>query len=173
MFTRKTPARSLRLALLAPLILVVSASGSAAVEPWRWPIAPPHPVEAGFVAPLTPYAAGHRGIDMPADANAAVFAPSPGVVSFAGDVADRPLLSIAHAGDLISSVEPVDALVAVGDRVAAGQQVGTVASGGHCAARCLHFGVREHGLYVSPLRFLGGMPRAVLLPNQARGWARR
>lgn len=173
MFTRIEPARSFRVALLAPLILVVSASASAAAPPWTWPLAPPHPIEAGYTAPLTPYVAGHRGIDVPAERDAAVFAPGPGVVSFAGVVADRPVLSVAHAGDLISSVEPVDALVAAGDRVAAGQQVGTVAAGGHCATRCLHFGVREHGLYVSPLRFLGELPRAVLLPNQARGWASR
>ncbi|TDW31239.1 M23 family metallopeptidase [Cryobacterium psychrophilum] len=173
MFTRKGPARSFRIALLAPLVLVVFASATAAATPWSWPLAPPHTIEAGFIAPLTPYVAGHRGIDVPAERGAAVFAPSAGVVSFAGVVADRPVVSIAHAGDLISSVEPVDAVVTVGDRVAAGQQVGTLAAGGHCARRCLHFGVREHGLYVSPLRFLGGLPRAVLLPNQARGWASR
>ncbi len=42
--------------------------------------------------------------------------------------------------------------------------IGTVSSGGHCAAGCVHFGVRIDGEYVSPFLFLGGLPRAVLLP---------
>jgi hypothetical protein len=42
--------------------------------------------------------------------------------------------------------------------------VGTVATGGHCEGSCIHFGVRLHGEYVSPLLYLAGVPRAVLLP---------
>jgi murein DD-endopeptidase MepM/ murein hydrolase activator NlpD len=54
--------------------------------------------------------------------------------------------------------------VAPGTIVAAGDPIGTVASGGHCAAECAHFGVRVDGEYVSPFLFLGGLPRSVLLP---------
>jgi hypothetical protein len=64
----------------------------------------------------------------------------------------------------VSAIEPVDGVVAAGTAVAAGDAIGTVASGGHCEARCVHFGVRVHGEYVSPFLFLGGLPRAVLLP---------
>jgi murein DD-endopeptidase MepM/ murein hydrolase activator NlpD len=121
-------------------------------------------VTRGFVAPATRYAAGHRGIDIRASPSEAIRAPRDGIVSFSGSVAGRPVLSISHPGDLISSVEPVLATVSRGDPVTAGTVVGTVAAGGHCDGSCIHFGVRLHGEYVSPLLFLAGVPRAVLLP---------
>lgn len=153
--------RLLAAVLLLPVWVLTGSSSPAA---WLWPIPPPHSVARPFEAPTSPYAAGHRGIDLPARPGDAVFAPAAGVVSFAGMVAGRPVLSIGHPGDLISTVEPMRADVAEGDRVAAGQQVGRVASGGHCADACVHFGVRLHGQYVSPMLMLGGVPRAVLLP---------
>lgn len=131
---------------------------------WLWPLPPPHPVLRGFQAPATLYAPGHRGLDLSAEAGREVVAPADGVVSFAGVVVDRPVLSIEHADGLVSSLEPVSAGVAVGDRVTAGQPVGQVADGGHCAGRCLHLGARLNGGYVSPLLYLVGVPRAVLLP---------
>lgn len=153
--------------LLATAILPALGLLPEAVPPvptWGWPLAPPHTVTRSFLAPATSYAHGHRGIDLAARAGDPVFAPADGVVSFAGVVVDRPLLSVAHAGDLVSSVEPVDALVTPGQHVTAGQRIGLVGAGGHCAGACIHFGVRLHGRYVSPLLYLGGVPRAVLLP---------
>lgn len=141
-----------------------SITGPTGADAWRWPLAQPHRVTRAFIAPESAYSGGHRGIDLAAEAHEEVFAPHDGVVSFAGSVVDRPVLSITQPGDLIASVEPVVALVVVGDRVRAGQVIGTVASGGHCPPGCLHFGVRLHGSYVSPLLFLGDLPRAVLLP---------
>ena len=141
-----------------------SITAPARAEGWRWPLAQPHRVTRAFVAPESPYAGGHRGIDLAAEAHEEVFAPHDGVVSFAGSVVDRPVLSITPPGDLIATVEPVVAVVVVGDRVRAGQVIGTVATGGHCPPGCLHFGVRLHGSYVSPLLFLGNLPRAILLP---------
>ena len=131
---------------------------------WLWPLPPPHPVLRGFQAPATLYAPGHRGLDLSAKAGRQVVAPAEGIVSFTGVVVDRPVLSIEHADGLVSSLEPVSAGVAVGDRVTAGQPVGQVADGGHCAGRCLHLGARLNGGYVSPLLYLVGVPRAVLLP---------
>jgi murein DD-endopeptidase MepM/ murein hydrolase activator NlpD len=131
---------------------------------WAWPLPQPHTVTRPFEAPQTRYSAGHRGIDIAAAAGTRVYAAAEGVVSFAGVVAGRPLLSIAHPGDLVWSIEPVQALVANGEHVSVGQQVGMVAVGGHCSNACLHLGVRLHGQYVSPLLLLGGIPRAVLLP---------
>jgi murein DD-endopeptidase MepM/ murein hydrolase activator NlpD len=131
---------------------------------WKWPADPPHAVSRPFEAPRTRYAAGHRGIDIATVLGIPVYAPAPGVVAFAGVVVDRPLLSIAHPGDLVSSLEPVQPAVTAGERVSAGQVVGITASGGHCASACLHFGVRLHGQYVSPMLMLASVPRAVLLP---------
>ncbi|TFD19104.1 murein hydrolase activator EnvC [Cryobacterium sp. TMS1-13-1] len=156
------------LILLGSPVATASAVPPAVVTPaadgWRWPLPEPHRVIAPFIAPVTPYAAGHRGIDLTAQTGDTVLAPHDGVVSFAGVVVDRPVLSLTQAGDLITTVEPVLALVAEGDRVQAGQQIGTVATGGHCPPGCLHLGIRLHGNYVSPLLYLGGLQRAVLLP---------
>lgn len=138
-----------------------------ASDDWQWPRGLPVTVTGAFVAPPTPYSAGHRGIDLSAPPGTAVLAPFEGTVSFTGVVVDRPVITIDHAGDLRSSFEPVEASVAVGERVSAGQQIGTVAMGGHCSLDCFHFGVRVHGQYLSPLVLLGGVPRAVLLPRDA------
>ena len=151
-----------RAAVLIPLVFL--AVGPTAGASWTWPTDPPHRIQSGFVAPLTPYSAGHRGIDLMASVGTQVFAPDDGVISFVGRVADRPVISISHGGGLVSTVEPVEATVALGDRVTRGQQVGMTAEGGHCADTCLHFGVRRYGYYVSPLNYLGGAQRAVLLP---------
>jgi murein DD-endopeptidase MepM/ murein hydrolase activator NlpD len=120
-----------------------------------------------FVAPETAYSAGHRGIDLATQSGATVFAPADGVIHFSGIVVDRPVLSIEHAGALISSFEPVTSTLAAGTVVHQGDAVGTIAaSTGHCASDCLHFGVRLHGQYLSPLNFLGGGPLPVLLPTR-------
>jgi murein DD-endopeptidase MepM/ murein hydrolase activator NlpD len=142
-----------------------SAGPGAAVQAgWAWPVGPPREVARPFEAPASRYAAGHRGIDLVAGEGDPVRSPADGVVTFVGRVVDRPVLSIQHAGDLVSSFEPVTATVNEGDRVQAGQVVGVVATGAHCTARCVHFGVRRHGQYISPILFLGGLARAVLLP---------
>ena len=133
---------------------------------WLWPVPAPIRVLDPFRAPPTPYAAGHRGIDLDTEPGASVVAPAGGVVSFAGQVAGRPVIAIDHGGGVVSAMEPVEASVGRGDPIGAGAVIGVVASGGHCADRCVHLGVRIDGEYVSPFLFLGGLPRAVLQPTR-------
>jgi len=156
--------------MLVPLAiaLVLAMSGSPPVgattsHGWRWPVDPPRVVERPFLAPATRYSAGHRGVDLAAGST--VYAPAGGTVRFAGVVVDRPVLSIDHGGGVVSSYEPVEASVAKGDTVSAGQAIGTVL-GGHCRSPCVHVGVRVDGEYVSPLSFFGEIPRAILLPTR-------
>lgn len=160
------------IAAAAALLLALSA---AAADPppvtgarWSWPVGPPHALARPFVAPATPYGAGHRGIDIRAPAGAVVRAPADGVVHFAGLVVDRPVLSIAHAGGVLSSYEPVVASVSAGEHVRRGQVIGVLLAG-HCTSSCLHLGARVGGQYVNPLLFLGEVPRAVLLPVRSSG----
>jgi len=130
---------------------------------WLWPVAAPHAVARPYLAPATPYSAGHRGVDLRAESGASVLAPADGVVRFAGWVVDRPVLSLVHSGGVLSSYEPVESALEEGDVVHRGDVIGTLLPG-HCRTPCLHLGVRIDGEYVSPLLFLGGQPRAVLLP---------
>ncbi|MGK9147355.1 M23 family metallopeptidase [Plantibacter flavus] len=150
--------------LLAALPPTSSAAAPPTSPSWAWPIAAPHPVVAPFIAPPTPYAPGHRGIDIAARPGASVSAPADGVVTFAGKVVDRPLVVVQHGNGLVSSIEPVVGSVSVGDVVARGGPLGVVDSGGHCGSACAHFGVRRDGAYVNPLTLLGELPAAVLLP---------
>ena len=161
----------LPLALVLGLLLAIGTHGASdAIVPaaaggsWLWPVAAPHPVVRPFIAPATPYAAGHRGIDIRTPGTE-VLAPASGVVSFAGVVVDRPVLSIRHPGGIVSSYEPVSSDLSAGDAVSRGQPVGTLLPG-HCAALCLHLGVRVDGQYVSPLNYLGEIPRSILLPTR-------
>jgi hypothetical protein len=123
--------------------------------PWRPPIRPVT-VLRGFDPPDRPWLAGHRGVDLRASPGQAVRAAGAGRVTFAADLAGRGVVVVDH-GALRTTYEPVDAEVSVGRRVAAGERLGTVATGsGHCGSgRCLHLGLRRGGTYLDPLLALG------------------
>ncbi len=131
---------------------------------WLWPVSGPRVVVNPFRAPAQPWSAGHRGIDVALLSGTTIRAPAPGVVAFRGTVADRPLITISHAGGLVTTLEPVLSTLNPGDPVTTGTDVGTLAVGGHSAPGALHVGVRWHGAYINPLLLFGGVPRAVLLP---------
>jgi murein DD-endopeptidase MepM/ murein hydrolase activator NlpD len=156
--------------------LAVTVAGSAAAPQaadgavtFRPPVPGPLHVLHPFVAPPQPWSAGHRGVDLAADAGAALVAPAGGVVTFAGEVVGRGVVTITHPGGLRSSLEPVVATVAVGDVVGAGDVVGSVGgTGSHCAAAaCVHWGVRRGTTYLDPLGTLGS-PGPVVLLQDAR-----
>ena len=151
--------------LLLALLLAATPAVAAPTARWQWPVDPPRVIARAYLAPATPYGAGHRGIDIETTA-VTVYAPADGVVHFAGYVVDRPVLSLAHAGRVLSSYEPVATTLVAGETVHRGEPIGTL-EGGHCAVvTCLHLGVRVGGEYVSPLLFLGGVERSVLLPTR-------
>lgn len=120
----------------------------------------------GFDPPAVRWGAGHRGVDLGAPVGQPVRSPGPGIVSFAGDVAGRGVVTVVHPDGLRSSLEPVDPTVDPGDHVEAGDPIGALSAvPGHCApSSCLHWGVRDGDTYVSPLRLLRAGP-TVLLPG--------
>ena len=160
--------------VLVGLILV---SVGLARDHWAPPLDQPLEISGPFRAPPTPYAAGHRGIDLPAFGGETVYAPTDGTVSFIGTVADRGVISIQVDPRTVVSFEPVESLqeslheplqeplqepLAEGSEVARNQPIGVVGEGGHCEAECLHIGVRVDGEYVNPLPYFASKP--VLLP---------
>ena len=152
---------------------VVRSADRAGVSPgirarWRWPLRPRPPVLRPFRAPPSPYAAGHRGLDLAAAQGVPVLAVEGGTVTHAGVVAGRGTVSVAHAGGLNSTYEPVDPVVAAGAVVSAGEVLGTVRArdgpATHCGARvCLHLGARRASAYLDPYPLLAG-GRIALLP---------
>ncbi|WP_295774653.1 murein hydrolase activator EnvC [uncultured Microbacterium sp.] len=143
--------------------LVVADASDDMRGRWGWPVSPPL-ITVAYRAPAHAYGPGHRGIDLSSDVGADVRAPDDGIVAFAGVVVDRPLITIDHGDGLVSTMEPVHAGVPVGARVQRGEWVGTVGLGGHSTPGDLHLGARRDDVYLNPLRLLGGLPRAVLLP---------
>jgi murein DD-endopeptidase MepM/ murein hydrolase activator NlpD len=132
---------------------------------WGWPLAGAPVVARPFDPPPTPYAAGHRGVDLAGMAGQPVLAAGAGVVAFAGMVAGRPVVSVEHPGGLRTTYEPVQPLVAAGQPVARGSPLGLLV-GGHAgcpAEACLHWGLRRGQTYLDPMLLLRP-PRVRLLP---------
>ncbi len=144
-------------------------TGPASGHGWVAPLVSPVEelqVLAFFDRPARRWLAGHRGIDLRAEEGSPVRSPGEGVVVFVGRVVNRGVVTVSH-GDLRSSLEPVDATVALGDEVAAGSVLGTVGSeAGHCApVACVHWGVRWGDEYLDPLDVLAGFGPVGLLPD--------
>ena len=126
---------------------------------WAPPVASPT-VQAAF-SPAAAYGSGHRGIDLEARPGALVRAVTDATVALARPVAGKPVLVlvVAHPdlGRLRVTYEPVLPDVEAGDRVLAGQSIGTLArAGGHCGREphCLHLGIKQDGRYLDPGPFL-------------------
>lgn len=144
--------------------LAVSATVS-----YSWPLAPPDRVVRGFDPPTTPFGPGHLGVDLAARQGQAVLAAAAGLVTFAGPVAGRGVVVIAHADGVRTEYEPVKPSVAAGDAVARGAEIATV-SGEHpgCpVSSCLHWGARRGEDYIDPLSLLEPLGPVRLLPWRA------
>ncbi|MER5428766.1 M23 family metallopeptidase [Streptomyces sp. NPDC002588] len=160
-----------RLGLLLLPLITLTASVARAEPPPPAPGPPPRPVPAigrtwpvgtrpavvrGWDPPPTPYARGHRGVDLAASPGAPVRAVAAGRVSYAGRVAGRGVVSVLLAGtDLRTTYEPVRPTVRKGAEVSPGEPIGEVEpTGSHCATTCLHWGLRRGEDYLNPLTLL-------------------
>ena len=142
----------------AILILTVGASGvvAAAAPCWRPPVLAP--VADPYREPACRWCPGNRGLEYDTRTGTPVRAVAAGRVTFAGPVAGRRYVVIAHPGGwrttygdlLVQRVER-------GDPVVARSVVGL-------AGATFHFGVRDHGGYRDPAPLLGRLashPRLV------------
>ena len=119
-----------------------------------------------FEQPTTPYAAGHRGVDLAATSGQHVLAARAGRVQFAGPVAGRGVVVIAHADGIRTEYEPVAPTVRAGDAVDTGQVIGRIL-GTHDMCQpgvCLHWGARRGDIYIDPLLLLNPLGPVRLLP---------
>ena len=151
-----------------PMLLTTAAliALMACAGPWQPPT--PGPMIRPFAAPSQAFGAGHRGVDFASEVGDPVSSPTEGTVTLASTIGGRPVLVVTDEAGRRATLEPVTALVSVGDRVRAGEPVGVLGRGGHCDGRCLHLGVRvdapgQRPAYLPPLDLLGC--RAILKPD--------
>jgi murein DD-endopeptidase MepM/ murein hydrolase activator NlpD len=150
--------------LITVLAVVFSAAASADDGRLDWPLRPRPAVLRMFDAPSPNWHRGHRGVDLAGVSGQPVYAAAAGTVVFAGELAGRALVSIAHPGGLRTSYEPVQPSVRVGQLVDAGTVIGELTAGhdGCAAAACLHWGAMwgaaSRADYVDPLGLLVGTP---------------
>lgn len=170
--------------VLAVLLAVVLAGAPVCVAEaprLHWPLRPGTPaVTRGFDAPTPDWQRGHRGVDLAGAPGQAVYAAGPGTVVFAGSLAGRPVVSVAHPGGLRTSYEPVAPSVRAGQRVDAASPLGRLEAGhpGCPVSACLHWGAMwgpaARADYVDPVGLLAVTPvrlKPVAGCDQARGCA--
>lgn len=120
-----------------------------------------------YMAPLTEYSTGHRGIDIKGNLNALVAAPTDAILIYSGKVGYRNLINLAFQ-DKKLTIEPVCSNLQEGTTVSKGEVIGTLCEADpeyswHCPY-CLHLGIRNQNGYLSPELFLGGLPPSRLVP---------
>ena len=153
----------------------IGANSASAIDKQAWllPISPDAKGQIHLLSPYrqpnSDYSAGHRGVDYRVALGEQIIAPADGIIAFAGQVANRQLMTIKHSEGLVSELEPVCALSPVGTRVELGQLIAHVCNDlpgyiWHCPEVCLHFSLRSNGRYLSPLALIGGLSPSRLLP---------
>jgi murein DD-endopeptidase MepM/ murein hydrolase activator NlpD len=158
------------LAASVNLATVLVGAAPAAAEDVRldWPLRPPPAVTRGFDAPSPDWQPGHRGVDLPGRPGQRVYAAGTATVVFAGTLAGRPVVSLAHPGGLHTSYEPVRAAVRPGQQVTAQTVIGELLTGhrgcpaSQAGGTCLHWGAMwgpaSAADYVDPLGLLKSTP---------------
>ena len=150
--------------MLPAVMLLVIAPARADDVRLNWPLRPPPAVLRGFDAPQPNWTAGHRGVDLAGVTGQRVYAAGMATVVFAGQLAGRPVVSLAHPGGLRTSYEPVRAGVQAGQRVDSSTVIGELVAGhpGCPVAACLHWGAMwgaaARADYVDPLGLLAATP---------------
>ncbi|MGH9189013.1 MAG: peptidoglycan DD-metalloendopeptidase family protein [Acidimicrobiales bacterium] len=121
------------------------------------------PVVDGFRRPSVPWGPGNRGIDYGASPGTSVTASADGEVVFVGHVAGSLHVVVLHADGIRTSYSFLQATaVRRGQRVRAGQPVGS-------AGASLHFGARAGDEYLDPTGlFAGSQPVVHLVPDHDR-----
>lgn len=151
-------------AVAAAALMLSAGMAHADTGRWEWPLRPRPAITRAFDAPSPDWQRGHRGVDLAGVPGQPVYAAAPATVVFAGELAGRPVVSLAHAGGLRTSYEPVEATVRVGQLVDETTPLGRLVAGhlGCSAPACLHWGAMwgpaSRADYVDPLGLLTSTP---------------
>ncbi len=129
-----------------------TAAALAAPAP-RCPTALHRPLDAPVGDRFGPRGSGfHTGVDLPAPAGTGVAAAGPGRVAWAAWFSAYGNLVVVAHGSIRTFYAHLSVIeVRLGERVAAGYEIGRVGSTGHSSGPHLHFEVRVRGAAVDPL----------------------
>jgi hypothetical protein len=152
------------LAILSALIALANQEFRPP-EIWAKPV-PFFQVEHRFLAPVSLYGPGHRGLDFVLEAEQSVLAPTSGLVTFSGPVVDRNIITITNNSGYLLSFEQICSSLLPGDFVQRGQELGSFCSISKDfethGESCVHFSVRSNRGYLNPELFLGSLLPSVL-----------
>ncbi|MEO8692586.1 MAG: M23 family metallopeptidase [Acidimicrobiales bacterium] len=165
MSVRSCPRPFVAIAIVVASVLLL-AGGPAAAQAPRFVPPVEAPISDPYRPPTTPYGPGNRGIEYSTTLGTDVRAAAEGVVAFAGVIANERYVSIDHQGGIRTTYSYLEAIeVAVGQRVAQGEAVGT-------AGTRLHFGARRFGQYIDPASLFENttVHRARLIPVAGVPW---
>ena len=156
---------ALPMAVQMACVLICTAPADADGVRLQWPLRPGIPVVTReFDAPSPDWQRGHRGVDLAGVPGQPVYAAGSGTVAFAGLLAGRAVVSVAHPGGLRTSYEPVYPAVRPGQLVEASSSLGRLLAGhpGCPVAACLHWGAMwgpaARADYLDPLGLLAATP---------------
>ena len=158
----------IKLILMLAVVFQALATPPQAPEIWAEPIPYLYEnLEEDYLAPVTEYGTGHRGIDFHVEPGQSVTSPASGTVHFVGKVVNRNLITIKTDSGKLASFEPVCSSLKPGARVSQGQALGVRCSGdesyeAHCES-CIHASARDNFGYLSPLHMMGQKSPSVLL----------
>jgi len=126
--------------------------------PSLWPVFGPITSGYGDTRPPSPSrgARFHQGLDISVPPGTPIVAPADGLVSYVGREWDYGLMICLDHGHGFSTAygHLKASVVQTGDRVRAGQVIGTVGLSGNSSGPHLHYEVRIQGSPVNPSRYL-------------------
>lgn len=155
---------------LIALLLLIAQIAAPAPTPEIW--AEPIPyfdqhIEEGYLAPVSKFGSGHRGIDFHIEQGESIHSPGTGVVHFVGKVVNRHLITIRTQTGMLASFEPVCSTLKEGELVSKGQALGFRCSGDQSYSTpcegCVHMSARDNFGYLSPLHLMGRKSASVLI----------
>lgn len=157
-----------KLILILTLIAKALSTPLPVAEIWAEPIPYLYEnLEEDYLAPVSEYGTGHRGIDFHVEEGQPIHSPAAGTVHFVGKVVNRNLITIKTETRKLATFEPVCSSLKTGEPVEAGELLGFRCDGdenyqAHCEG-CVHASARDSFGYLSPLHMMGQKSPSVLL----------